>query len=205
MKNLLKKIASYFLQGLLALLPLVISLYLVKLLFGIVKGMVDGVVVFLPDQYQDITYIAILTKLVAGILLFGFIVLVGLLIRTIFGKAIIAKIDHTFNNIPGLNTIYKAIRQVVELLTMKKDKSSMRPVLVEYPTPGTWAIGFMTGEVGAHLSPDPAVPHFTVFVPTTPNPTSGFLLILPMTKIRKMDITMEEVVKILLTGGIAKT
>jgi uncharacterized membrane protein len=205
LKKFPKKIMSYFLQGLLALLPLFITIFLVSALFGFIERRVGYFLFLIPEQYRTVKLIAVFTEISTAIVLFILIVLFGLTIKTLWGKVIVKKIDQALSSIPGISGIYKASRQVIELLTMDKDASLMKPVLVEYPSSGIWTIGFNTGEVSGELKPSEDGRYFTVFIPTTPNPTSGFLMIFSESHIRPLSMPMETALKMVLTGGMVKS
>lgn len=205
MKKITSRIVSYFLQGLLALLPLLITVFLVSALFSFIERRIGYFLFLVPEQYRTVKIIAVFTELSAAILLFILIVLFGVALKTLWGKVIVKKIDQALSSIPGISGIYKASRQVIDLLTMDKDASLMRPVLVEYPSTGIWTIAFNTGEVTGELRPTETGRHFTVFIPTTPNPTGGFLMIFPESKIRPLSISKETALKMILTGGMVKT
>ena len=204
MKKLPKKILTYFLQGLLALLPVIVTGYVIVFLFKIVKNTVDNALVFIPWEYRGYKLITFSTEVAAALALFVFIVGFGILIRTLIGRKAVKYIDSFFSSLPGLKAIYKITKQVVELVRGDKKKFFTHPVLAEYPSPGIWAIAFRTGEIGPMLSGASQQKHYTVFIPTTPNPTSGFLAILPSDKIKEVDLSAEEAVKMILTGGMVK-
>jgi uncharacterized membrane protein len=202
-KKLHKKIFTYFIQGLLALLPLIVSGYLLVFLFKMVEDLLKNVLIFLPRTYRDIPIVVISSEIIAGLLLFSLMALMGFIVKSIIGKAFIQSLDSLFIAIPGLNTIYNAVRQVIDLFVVKKDSFLTKPVLVEYPSPGIWAVAFNTGEMPD--SPDNSGRKlFTVFIPTTPNPTSGFLAVVPSEKIFPLNISVEDAVKMVLTGGMVK-
>ncbi|MFH0919719.1 MAG: DUF502 domain-containing protein [Fibrobacterota bacterium] len=204
MNKFVKKALAYFLQGLLALLPLIITLFLAWKLLGFLTGIISGFLVFVPAEYRDLPFVAAATKLAAAILLFFHIALFGLLIKTLVGKLLVAKIDKFLSSIPGVSVIYRSSRQVIDLLSMERNEASMRPVLVEFPCHGSWSIAFKTGEASPALCPEPGKKYFTVFVPTTPNPTSGYLLILTEEQMKPLTISVEQAIKLILTGGMVK-
>jgi uncharacterized membrane protein len=205
MKKISRRILRLFLQGLLSLLPLLITIWVVTFFFTIVERALDNVIIFIPREYRDINAIVWIVEASTAVGVFCGILAFGILIRTIFGKAIVNGLNALLDTIPGLNAVYRTTRQVIELFTNKKDKSLMKPVLVEWPSPGIWSIGFLTGEVNEHLSPGGADKFFTVFIPKTPNPATGFVVILPPDKIRQVQISTEDAFKLVLTGGMAKT
>jgi uncharacterized membrane protein len=111
--------------------------------------------------------------------------------------------DRIIESIPFLKIFYRTSRQVIELISIQKASSSLRPVLVEYPSKDMWMIAFYTGPAGKVLSPEAETLH-TVFIPAAPNPTNGFLCILPSVKIRPLAISMQQAVKVIFTGGMVK-
>jgi uncharacterized membrane protein len=204
MKKILGKLIRSFLQGLLALLPLIVTGYIVFFFVTFLAGRLDNILLLIPRAYRDIPWVIGVSETLAGAVFFVMIAGFGLMVKTIFGKRIVKIIDGLFISIPGINTIYKAIKQVVDLFANKKDSLFMHPVLVEYPSPGIWMMGFDTGTITSPTLAQSGSEHHTVFIPTTPNPTSGFLCMLPVEKIHPMGISTEEAVKIVLTGGIVK-
>ncbi len=204
MKAIIRKIMGYFFRGLLALLPLIVTLYIGFFMFGLVVRIVDGSVVFIPKHYRDIPYIMQLTQIAVTLLLFSLIVIFGMLLKTFMGRGLLKAIEAVLNLIPGIKVVYRAIRQVIDLVSIKKQKQFMKPVLVEWPGPDRWIMGFITGDAGDRLSPDTVKKYYLVFIPTTPNPTSGYLSIIPEDKIRPLDISVEESFKLIFTGGMVQ-
>ncbi|NLG16860.1 MAG: DUF502 domain-containing protein [Fibrobacter sp.] len=204
-KKLHRKVFTYFLQGLMALLPLIVSGYLLVFLFKLVEDLLQNVLIFLPRAYRDIPLVVITSEVIAALILFSLMVFIGFIVKSIIGKAFLQGLDSLFIAIPGLNTIYNAVRQVIDLFLVKKDSFFTKPCLVEYPSPGIWAVAFNTGEMSDnHPSGNSGQKFYTVFIPTTPNPTSGFLAVLPQEKIHPLNISVEEAVKMILTGGMIK-
>ena len=204
MNSLLKKTTALFFQGLLALLPLIVTIYVLVFAFSFITNITDFILLFIPERYEDIDAVIILVKTFSSVLIFVAIIVFGLLIKTVIGKELLRRIDITFNAIPGIKVVYKSIRQVVDFFSKEQKSVFTKPVLVEYPSAGIWAVGFNTGQITGHGIPADEK-RYTVFVPTTPNPTSGFLAVVPPEKIRELDTTAEEAIKLILTGGIIKT
>ncbi len=162
----------------------------------------DDILVLIPRLYRSSALTMLMVEIIAGA---AFVLLVagfGFVVKTILGKSLLGKMDRFFSSIPLLNTIYRATRQVVDLVAVKKDNFFTRPVLVEYPVAGTWAVAFNTGEIS-----DPAKDSrfCTVFIPTTPNPTSGYLAVISSDRIRPLNVSVEDAVKMILTGGMVKS
>jgi uncharacterized membrane protein len=205
MKKFIRKLFFYFFQGLLALLPLIIVGYIVFLLFNIIQNILDSIFVLLPQKYKQIPNIQIILKFLTVIILLLTVFVIGMLLKTIIGRAIIKIIDSVIHAIPGLNAIYRAIKQVVEVFYIKKHPFLIKPALVEYPSRSVWVVAFITGEADSKFTPNQKENYKTVFIPTTPIPTSGFLSIVPESRIKLLDISVEDAIKLVLTGGIAKS
>jgi len=198
-------LARNLIQGVLAILPLTITFLVLRFIFGFIEGFVDGAVIFLPEDLRQIKYLAILTELAATILLLGGLIFLGAIVKTVLGKFLLDVLDKTVAHIPVANAIYRSSRQLVELLSgEKQEHMMMNPVWVEYPREGFWAIGFDTGRIYNIAFLPKTEDYHSIFIPTTPNPTSGWLFIVPQSKIRPSAMTGEEAIKFILTGGVIK-
>lgn len=197
---------AYLGQGLLAVLPITITVVLLRMLFQFVEGIVANFVVFLPKSIQENRFEFILAELAAIFLLLLGLIILGAIVRTVFGKIILRQLDSMFEHIPVANAVYKATRQFVDMIGGSGKKSALTtPVFVEYPCPGIWTIAFNTGNFVNVPFGEKGELHYSVFIPTTPNPTSGFLMIVPEHKVRPCDLKAEEAMKLVLTGGVIKT
>ena len=133
------------------------------------------------------------------------ITIVGGLSLSFFGRRILKLIDDLFKRIPVLRTIYSAIVQMTETFSNKDQSDKKSVVLVEYPRKGVWAVGFATKENKGEISKKTNTELVNVFVPTTPNPTSGFLLMFPKSEIVYLDMTFEEASKFIVSAGTSDT
>ncbi len=194
-----------FYAGLAIVLPAVISLAVVKWLFGTVSNVTDALLFFLP---KDLTHQAAgtgsmhwywsLAALALAVLLIG---LIGRSARNYLGKKMIRLVDAFLLHVPLLNKIYGAIKHVNEAFT-STDKSSFKTVvLVEFPRPGLYSIGFITSEQHAEVQARMKEKGVCVFVPTTPNPTSGFLLLVPEEKVTKLEMSVADGIKYVMSLG----
>ena len=129
-----------------------------------------------------------------------FITIVGGLSLSFFGKKILKLIDDLFKRIPLLRTIYSAISQMTETFS-KKDDNKKSVVLIEYPRKGVWAVGFATKENTGEMAEKTNKELINVFVPTTPNPTSGFLLMVPKKDLIYLDVSFEQASKFIVSAG----
>ena len=184
-----------------ALLPMIISVYVVILLLKFLWSIAGLGMVFLPDSLRSSGFIMFFFRIIMVVSAFAITVLIGYWIRGVTGKIIMNRLDALISTIPAVRVMYKTIRQIIDLFSKKKDSSVMKPVMVEWPADGRWTIAFVTG-----IAPmkDDNKKLFTVFVPASPAPTSGFLLLLPEEKIRPIDIPFEAAMKMVMTAGMVQ-
>jgi uncharacterized membrane protein len=203
-KSLFVRWRSNFLTGLVLILPAVISFAVIKWLFGTISSITDLLLFFLPKEWTHENVGAgkmyWYWSVVALVLAILIISVVGRMARNYFGKKMIEWMDATMMRIPLFNKIYAAIKQVNEAFAGNKH-SFKTVVLVEFPSAGIHSIGFITSEQGAELQPKTKEKVVCVFVPTTPNPTSGFLILVPEEKLTKLDMSVAEGIKFIVSLG----
>ena len=192
-KSLSLTIRNYFITGVVVLIPIGFTLYLTKILIGISSNLIPKNLN--PNHYLpfDIPWVEILISILL-------ITLVGGLSLSFFGKRILKLIDDLFQRIPFLRTVYSAIVQMTETFSKKNDDTKS-VVLVEYPRKGVWAVGFATKENTGEMADKTNKKLINVFVPTTPNPTSGFLLMFPIEDVIYLNMTFEEASKFIVSAG----
>ena len=192
-KSLSLTLRNYFIAGVVVLIPIGFTLYLSKILIGISSNLIPKNLN--PNHYLpfDIPGIEILISILL-------ITLVGGLSLSFFGRRILKLIDDLFKRIPFLRTVYSAIVQMTETFS-KKDNNQKSVVLVEYPRKDVWAVGFATKENKGEMSEKTNKKLINVFVPTTPNPTSGFLLMFPIEDVIYLNMTFEEASKFIVSAG----
>ena len=192
-KSITLLLRNYFITGVVVLIPIGFTLYLSKVLIGLSSKILPENIN--PNSYlpYEIPGIEILISLI-------FITIVGGLSLSFLGKRILKLIDDLFKRIPFLRTIYSAIVQMTETFS-KKDNDKKSVVLIEYPRKGVWAVGFATKENTGEMAKKTNKKLINVFVPTTPNPTSGFLLMFPMEDVIYLDMTFEEASKFIVSAG----
>jgi uncharacterized membrane protein len=184
---------NYFITGVVVLIPIGFTLYLSKILIGISSKVI-------PQNLNPNSYLPFAIPGLEIIISIIFITIVGGLSLSFLGKKILMLIDDLFKRIPFLRTIYSAILQMTETFS-KKDDDKKSVVLVEYPRKGVWAVGFATRENKTEMSAKVNKKLINVFVPTTPNPTSGFLLMFPMDEIIYLNMSFEEASKFIVSAG----
>lgn len=198
-----------FLSGLVIVLPGIITLAVVKWLFGTISSFTDTLLFFLPYVldpkriYQDgvsgpmFWYWSVLALLLAVVL----VSVVGVLARYYFGKRLIAWADSLMLRVPVLNKIYGTIKQVDAAFTSGKKTSFKTVVLVEYPREGIYSVGFLTNEQADAVQRKTDKKCMCVFIPTTPIPTGGFLIIVPEEKVIKLDMSVADGLKYIISVG----
>lgn len=189
-KHFLKQVRSNIIAGILLLIPLVLSVVIIVKLFQWIDSALPGVfgAEWLPG-------LGILVILVAAYF-------TGVAAKNFFGKKLISTANAVIVNIPVLNKIYLAIQQLVDAATLSKKNLFDRAVMLEFPRPGSFGIGFVTCENNKELSLKTGKKMVSVFLPTTPNPTSGFLLYIPEGELIDLNLSVEAAIKLIVSGGI---
>ena len=192
-KSISVKLRNYFFTGVIVLVPIGFTLYLSKFLINFSTNLV-------PSGLNPNTYLPYSIPGIEIILTFIFITIVGGLSLSFLGKKFLQIIDDLFKRIPILRTIYSAIGQMTDSFRNQQgNKKSV--VLVEYPRKASWAVGFATKENVGEIKSKTNQNLINVFVPTTPNPTSGFLLMIPKDDLIYLDMTFEEASKFIVSAG----
>ena len=192
-KSLSLVLRNYFITGVFVLIPIGFTLYLTKFLIGLSSNLI-------PENINPNNYLPYSIPGVEILISIVLITIVGGLSLSFFGKKILKLIDDLFKKIPFLRTIYSAILQMTETFS-KKDNDRKSVVLVEYPRKGVWAVGFATKENKGEMADKTNKKLLNVFVPTTPNPTSGFLLMFPIEEVIYLDMTFEEASRFIVSAG----
>ena len=191
--SILGRLRNYFIAGIVVLVPIGITLYLTRFFISISSKLI-------PNELNPNSYLPFAIPGLEILLAIIFITLIGSLSLSFIGKKILKIFNDVLKRIPILRTIYSAIGQMTETLAPKKG-SKKSVVLVEYPRKGSWAVGFATRENDGEISKKTNTNLVNVFVPTTPNPTSGFLLMFPKDEVIYLDMTFEEASKFIVSAG----
>jgi len=192
-KSMFAKIRNNFIAGIVVLVPIGITLYLTRFFISISSKLI-------PNELNPNSYLPFAIPGLEILLAIIFITIIGSLSLSFIGKKILKIFNDILKRIPILRTIYSAIGQMTETLAPKKG-SKKSVVLVEYPRKGSWAVGFATRENDGEISKKTNTNLINVFVPTTPNPTSGFLLMFPKDEVIYLDMTFEEASKFIVSAG----
>jgi len=199
------RLRAYFLAGVLVTTPLAVTIAIASWLIDFVDS---RVVPLLPDQYNPDFYLKEILGYEIGLPGLGLLVLViaitlvGALTAGFVGRIVVRLGENMLSRMPFIRTIYGATKQILETVLQSQSNAFRQAVLVEYPRRGLWAIGFITGTTEGevqNLTKDKVI---NVFLPTTPNPTSGFLLFVPRQDLVILDMAVEEAIKMVISGGI---
>lgn len=196
-KKILHGAWSIFLNGLFTLLPLTLTIALFRFTFKLLKGWLSPIERLIERTFLiDIPHSEILIVLV-------FIFVVGLILHFFFLKQLIHAVEELIFRIPLVRPVYSGIKQLVSAFNVKEDTLTIkRVVLVEFPRNGIYSVGFLTGELPTQLAPNTHHKYFNVFIPTTPNPTTGYYIIVPENQLIEVDLTRQEGMSLIISGGI---
>jgi uncharacterized membrane protein len=194
-------VKKYLIAGLLTWMPLAITIWVMLWVVGLMDGMFNAVLslfgTLVPGlaQLKDIPGLGVLVTLAA-------MLLTGMFVTNIFGQWWVQQWDRLLNRIPIVKSIYSSVKQVSDTLFSSSGNAFREAVLVQYPREGSWTIAFVTGrpsgEVAAHLVGE----HVSLYVPTTPNPTSGFFLMMPKSSIKPLDMSVDAALKYIISMGV---
>lgn len=192
---------KYLIAGLLTWMPLAITIWVMLWVVGLMDGMFNGVLglfdTLVPGlvKLKDIPGLGVLVTL-------ALMLLTGVFVTNIFGQWWVQQWDRLLNRIPIVKSIYSSVKQVSDTLFSSSGNAFREAVLVQYPREGSWTIAFVTGrpsgEVAAHLVGE----HVSLYVPTTPNPTSGFFLMMPKSSIKPLAMSVDEALKYIISMGV---
>lgn len=191
-------IRANLLAGILFLTPVMATFFFLRVLFN----WVDGLLNFLPAQFRPEAFLPFPVPGLGLILLFATLLLTGFVVRNYLGRKLVKIWDRIIETIPLVNKLYIALKQLVETIFNRSPKDFKRVVLIEFPKEGSYAIAFVTGVAVGETQHKTQRKVINVFVPTTPNPTSGFFLMIPEESVIPMDMGVEDAFKLLVSGGI---
>ncbi|GAA6198898.1 DUF502 domain-containing protein [Aquicoccus sp. SU-CL01552] len=199
--GLLARLRGAFLTGLVVIAPVGLTIWLI----WSVVGWIDGVVLpLVPQTMRPEQYIGINLRGVGVIIFLMFTVIVGWIAKGIIGRSLIGFAERLVDRMPVVRSVYSGIKQISETVFAQSESSFEKACLIQYPRRGIWAIGFISttakGEVAQRAETGGRL--ISVFVPTTPNPTSGFLLFFPEEDVTELDMTVEDAAKLVISAGL---
>jgi uncharacterized membrane protein len=190
---------GYFLAGILVTAPISITVYLTWNFLQFVDSKVAHLI---PDIYNPSSYLPFSLPGIGLIAVVIFFIMVGWFTKNFFGKLLVNMSETVVDRVPVISKIYSALKQIFETIMATQSQAFREVVMLEYPRKGVWSIGFVTGTTEGEVQRTTAEETMNVFVPTTPNPTSGYLLFVPRKELRFMDMTVEEAAKLIVSAGI---
>ena len=193
----LARVRGWFLTGLLVSAPILLTIYITWLFVDIIDGWVTDL---MPPAFRDTIYNSIpgIGLVIGGVAITVF----GALAAGFFGRWIISLGERLLNRMPVIGTIYGASKQILETVMASQSDAFRDVVLLEYPRKNVWVIGFVTGTTKGEVQSEIEEETANVFVPTTPNPTSGFLLFCPKSELKYLEMSVDDAVKLVVSGGI---
>jgi uncharacterized membrane protein len=197
--SLLGRLRAYFLTGVIVTAPISITIFLVWQFLDFLDTHVAGL---LPARYNPETYLPFSLPGLGLLIMLAFLTLVGMLTAGLAGRTLVRMGERLLSRMPVVRGVYGTLKQIFETVLAQKSRSFREVVLVEYPRRGIGAIGFVTGPTRGEIQARSDEEMVNVFLPTTPNPTSGFLLFVPKSDLIPLDMSIEDGIKMVISGGI---
>lgn len=189
---------KHFLTGLLVIVPLGLTYYVLSA----IVGYMDRVATLLPPRFHPDTYLPFRVPGLGLIITLVIIQVVGLLSANLFGRSVVKAYEQVLEKIPVVRTLYVAVKQLLEQMLSGDPDRFRKVVLVEYPRPGLYSLGFVAGSTRGEVAGKVPEPCLNVFVPTTPNPTSGYYLVVPASQAIPLELGVDQAFKLIMSAGL---
>jgi len=197
--GLFARLRAYFLAGVLVTAPIAITVYLA---WSVVSWIDRSVLPFVPAVYNPETYLRFSVPGIGLLFLLFLLTAIGAAAAGLLGRMIIGFSERILNRMPVIRSVYGATKQIFETVLAQKSTAFREVVLVEFPRPGMWALGFITGRTEGEIQELIEDEVVNVYIPTTPVPTAGFLFFMPRKDVYPLNISVEEGIKMVVSGGI---
>ena len=197
-RSFARRLRNYLIAGLLIWIPIMVTVWVVRFLSGIL----DQSLVLLPPSWRPEALVGQYVPGVGIILSFLLLLLTGLLVRNLFGGQLVEGFENLVRRIPVIGAVYGGAKTFSETVLTDKGRSFKQVVMVEFPRPGAWSIGFLMSENIAEIRTRTGTDLVNVFVPTTPNPTTGFLVAVARREVHFMDMSVDDAFKMIFTLGV---
>ncbi len=201
MKSFFKNLRKSFIEGLIFIIPVGIMLWIIYYIFKLFYGMFHFSIYFIPLQIRQLPYIKIAVTIAAFLIVLLLIIIIGVLVNSFFGKLMRSIFDKVFSIVPIFKTFYDSLKQISSMIFKEKKAEFSSVVLVEFPKTGSYSIGFITSKIDKKIISEDGKEFYSVFVPTSPNPTSGFTIVIEKEKIKKTNLSVEEALKFVVFVG----
>ena len=197
MLKLLTRLRNYLISGLLFWIPLILTIIVIKFFLEFVDGLI-------PQEYLPEAVFNLETSIPGSgiILLFLIILVTGILVTNILGRRLVAIWERLLNRIPGFRNIYNILKKVSDTVLNTSSQSFKKAFLIQYPSKGIWVIAFQSGDYRGEAESIIGDETINLFVPTTPNPTSGFFVLIPKKDAFELDISVEDAFKLVISAGV---
>tara|TARA_Y100000590_G_scaffold443785_1_gene573654 strand:- start:954 stop:1598 length:645 start_codon:yes stop_codon:yes gene_type:complete len=197
--SLFRKLRAYFLTGIVVTAPIGITIWLSIQAINFFDNLVNN---FIPAQYNPETYFDHGLPGSGIIITIIILTLIGALAANFLGRVLLKSSERVLDRMPVIRTVYSALKQIFIAVIQQSDRSFRDVVIIEYPRKGIWAIGFVTSETKGEIQSLSDETLLNIFLPTTPNPTSGFLLFVPKKDVTLLKMTVEEGIKLVISAGL---
>jgi len=198
-RTVFQRLRAYFLAGILVTAPIAITIYLTFVFLTFIDSTVSKL---FPQELYDQLYAGTTFTGLGILAAILFFVLIGWFATNFLGRLMIRISEYVLDRMPVIRTLYGSIKQIFETIMASQSQAFREAVMLEYPRKGVWSIGFVTGRSEGEVQELTENETINVFVPTTPNPTSGYLLFVPKKELRFLEMTVEEAVKLVVSAGI---
>lgn len=190
---------KYVIAGLLVWMPLGITFLVIRA----IVGLLDRTLLLLPEMYQPDNLLGVHIPGLGVVLAAVLVLTTGMIVANFLGKRLVSAWENLLARIPLVRTLYAGIKQIMEAVLATDAKSFRKVLLIEYPRKGVWSLAFMTSDSLGEVQAKTAVEVISVFIPTTPNPTSGFILMVPKKDAIELDMAVEDGLKMIISLGVA--
>ncbi len=200
--SLLVRIRNAFFSGAILLAPLAVTLWAFSKIVDLIGGTFRPIFFFyLPESLRDRPSLEVVWDISATVIVVILVTLLGYVSRAVFGKMFVNMAERLIQGIPGVNAVYNSVKQVVDTFGTQGRSMYNKVVLVEFPRKGTWTLAFLTTKNQGEAQTRTGQAVWTVYVPTTPNPTGGYMIMLPSSEVIELDMSVGDGMKMLISGG----
>ena len=189
---------KYFITGLLIWIPLVITIWVLKVIFDAL----DQSLLLLPIEFRTESWLGVHVPGLGAILTLAVVFLTGVFATNFFGARLVELWHDVLHRIPVVNSIYSSVKQISDTLFSSSGQAFRKALLVQWPREGVWTIAFLTGTPGGHAADSIPPDCVSIYVPTTPNPTSGYFIIVPRKDVIELDMTVDQALKYIISMGV---
>ncbi|KTC69306.1 transmembrane protein [Legionella birminghamensis] len=196
-----KSLRSFILAGLVVWLPILVTLVILRFLIDLL----DSTIALLPQAYQPETLIGMRIPGLGVILSLMVLMVTGIIATNFFGQRLVSWGEAVLARIPLVRTVHTAAKQIIQAIFASNSQAFRKVMLVEYPRKGLWSLAFLTGSTTAELTKHCQQDMLSLFIPTTPNPTSGFLVLVPKNEVIELQMSVDEALKYIISLGVMQS